>query len=547
MRGNRRFRLALILALALAVLPAVARPADANPGTRYVATTGTDTGDCTDMLNPCQTITYAIGQAIAGDTIHVAAGTYPEQFVVDKTLTLEGEEGAYPSIRPALNSANKYDTVIKIQANDVTVRGFDISNALGVVDTGGLPGGTHIEHHAIWDGAWTLGPSGLTVDDCIIHDIEHGVRSYGPNLTVTNCEMYNLRRSGVHASGPYQNQPLPMIIQYNWFHDWHDYYKEGAGVFVKYDSRVGEVSYNYISGMRMGIAYYYGGPKSSYGQQIVFKHNTIDLDYDPGSGPVDMTMGFSFWGTGSNADNIVVTNNIFANARWYGIYQEGATIQGSITVDNNLFYNNYWYYWPDYQYPYQWFGDDARAQAGWTGGEGGLAFADNITAQDPLFALEGVGPEAQWALLCGSPALDTATDGTNIGAWQGHPVCAVEVDIDIKPGSDPNSINCNNENEAITVAILTTEDFDAATVDHTTVTFEGASEMHVDKQSGEPRRHEEDVDGDGDVDLVFHFRLGDTDLACDSAEGTLTGETYDGQPIEGTDAVRMIDRGGGKP
>ena len=117
----------------------------------------------------------------------------------------------------------------------------------------------------------------------------------------------------------------------------------------------------------------------------------------------------------------------------------------------------------------------------------------------------------------------------------------VEVEIDIKPGSDPNSINCNNEKGVIAVAILTTDDFDATTVDHTTVTFEGASETHVDKKTDEPRRHEEDVDGDGDTDLVFHFRKGDTNLTCDSTEGTLIGETFDGQAIEGSDAVRMID------
>ena len=115
------------------------------------------------------------------------------------------------------------------------------------------------------------------------------------------------------------------------------------------------------------------------------------------------------------------------------------------------------------------------------------------------------------------------------------------VDIDIKPGSDPNSINCNDEKGVIPVATLTNGDFDATTVDHTTVMFEDASETHVGKKSGEPRRHEEDVDGDGDTDLVFHFRLGETDLTCSSTEGTLTGETFDGQAIEGTDAVRMVD------
>jgi len=64
----------------------------------------------------------------------------------------------------------------------------------------------------------------------------------------------------------------------------------------------------------------------------------------------------------------------------------------------------------------------------------------------------------------------------------------------------------------------------------------------VDKNSGEPRRHEEDVDCDGDVDLVFRFRLGHSSLTCDLTEGTLIGETFDGRGIEGSDAVRMINR-----
>ena len=118
----------------------------------------------------------------------------------------------------------------------------------------------------------------------------------------------------------------------------------------------------------------------------------------------------------------------------------------------------------------------------------------------------------------------------------------IYVDIDVKPGSYPNSINCQNQEEVITVAVLITEDFDAMTVDHTTVTFEGASETHVKKRTGEPRRHEEDVDLDGDMDLVFHFRLGDTTLICESSTGTLIGETYDGMPIEGTDSVLMINK-----
>ena len=46
---------------------------------------------------------------------------------------------------------------------------------------------------------------------------------------------------------------------------------------------------------------------------------------------------------------------------------------------------------------------------------------------------------------------------------------------------------------------------------------------------------------------MLHFRGGDTGLDCDSTDGTLAGFTFGGDAIEGSDAVRMIDQGGGLP
>jgi hypothetical protein len=112
--------------------------------------------------------------------------------------------------------------------------------------------------------------------------------------------------------------------------------------------------------------------------------------------------------------------------------------------------------------------------------------------------------------------------------------------IDIKPGSFPNSINCNNENEVVTVAILTTPVFDATTVDHTTVVFgpNRATETHV--KDGVPTRHEEDVDGDGDTDLVLHFKLSETGIQCGDTLARLRAMTFDGQEIVGKNSIRTV-------
>lgn len=368
------------------------------------------------------TIQQAINNAVTGDTIIVSGGPYPEKLTISTPgITLEGD-GTHPVINPACVAG---ESVIMPTAADITIRGFEITNASGLT-TG--------EVRAVYDGTWSTGYPNLTIDDCIIHHIDLGIRAYGANLTVTNCELHNLRLFGIHASGNDGGAAAPILIQNNWCHDWNSYNKEGAGISVRYDNRVGEVSYNYISGMRMGIAYYYGGPRDGLGE-MVFAHNTIDFDYDPGTNAVSMTMGMSLWGTGDGADNVIIRDNIFANALWYGIYQEGATITGQITVDNNLFYNNYWYYWPDYQYPYQWFGDDTLAQAGWyEGPASGFSFTNNISASNPMFQLSEPGVD-QWKLESGSPAMRSASDGTNIGANQWTPPGQVWVDDDYTPAT----------------------------------------------------------------------------------------------------------------
>jgi hypothetical protein len=105
--------------------------------------------------------------------------------------------------------------------------------------------------------------------------------------------------------------------------------------------------------------------------------------------------------------------------------------------------------------------------------------------------------------------------------------------IDIKPGSHPNSINLKSKG-VVPVAVLGTSDFDVATVDPSSVIFAGASAV---------KWALEDVNGDGKLDLVLHFNTQQlAGLEKTSTTATLTGSTYNGIPIQGTDTVNIVPK-----
>jgi len=106
--------------------------------------------------------------------------------------------------------------------------------------------------------------------------------------------------------------------------------------------------------------------------------------------------------------------------------------------------------------------------------------------------------------------------------------------IDIKPATLANSINPKSKGK-ITVAILTTHSFDATAVDATTVLF-GATGVEV----APVQFAMEDVDGDGDIDMVLHFVTQDTGITCGTASASLTGALFTGVRIKGTDSIATV-------
>jgi len=107
------------------------------------------------------------------------------------------------------------------------------------------------------------------------------------------------------------------------------------------------------------------------------------------------------------------------------------------------------------------------------------------------------------------------------------------VDIDIKPGSDTNPINLKS-NGVIPVAILSSEVFDATTVNVSTLEF--GPDNATPKHNG----HLEDVNNDGLIDLVTHYVQKLTGIQAGDTEACIIGETFGGQIIGGCDSIAPI-------
>ena len=114
---------------------------------------------------------------------------------------------------------------------------------------------------------------------------------------------------------------------------------------------------------------------------------------------------------------------------------------------------------------------------------------------------------------------------------------ASDVEVLVKPTGDPSPINLASRG-SVPVAVLSSEGFDATTIDPGTVRF-GPGEAAPRQERG----HVEDVNGDGLDDMVFHFLTQEADFSCEDTEATLTGETVNGEAFSGTAEVRILCRG----
>lgn len=113
-----------------------------------------------------------------------------------------------------------------------------------------------------------------------------------------------------------------------------------------------------------------------------------------------------------------------------------------------------------------------------------------------------------------------------------------EYSIDIKPGSDPNSINLGEQGK-LPVAILGSLDLDVTQIDPATIML-GDAGLATRGKAAKLAYSFEDVNEDGYTDLVAHFNVQELGLTETTTSLTLIANLFGGLGINGTDSVRIV-------
>ena len=156
---------AVLLAILLVMLPF------GMLGMQFIASVGGTPEIIREVPTPeYLTIQAAIDAAHPGDIIKVASGIYSERIVVNKSLTLVGENR-----ETTILDGGGLGIVVRINAPDVEVRGFTVQNG---GESPNILLGSCIRN---------------VIRECIIRDSAYGIELHGTNAsvvvdnTVTNC------------------------------------------------------------------------------------------------------------------------------------------------------------------------------------------------------------------------------------------------------------------------------------------------------------------------------------------------------------------------
>jgi hypothetical protein len=155
----RRSRRLVAIFVAVSAALAVCAPGVATAATRYVDDGGSaDSGDCTNASAPCSTIQYAVDQAVAGDAIELAAGSFTPGAVIDKAdLIVTGAGAGETIVDSSVAQPRAFD--LRGGADGVTIGALTLRGPFSGI-------GTPDDHSGIYVGGTPgLDVAGLTLEE----------------------------------------------------------------------------------------------------------------------------------------------------------------------------------------------------------------------------------------------------------------------------------------------------------------------------------------------------------------------------------------------
>lgn len=108
------------------------------------------------------------------------------------------------------------------------------------------------------------------------------------------------------------------------------------------------------------------------------------------------------------------------------------------------------------------------------------------------------------------------------------------ISLDITPSGDCKTINPGVG--SLSVTILSSNEFDAATVDPATIRF-GSTGTEAAPFS---KAKMKDADCDGTTDMVLLFRVYETGIKCGDTTATLKANTFAGKEVVGTGSIKTV-------
>jgi uncharacterized repeat protein (TIGR01451 family) len=301
---------------------------------RYVATSGTDSGTCNVQASPCKTITYAIAQANAYDTIHVAAGRYAENsgagqnLVINKAVAIEGAQAGIDA--RTRNVGDLAETILVPAVIDTSLT-LDSLNSSAVV---------------------TIAADGVSLDGLIVDgdnpslnssvggnplnlngsnpDAAAGMFASGSGITVQNVVLRNLPGAGVFA---YMDSDVggDNQIQLNRFTNITNPSTWGLGIYAGHNFYA-QISDNLMDQVRVGMQIENNSSANTGAQAPAVLRNEIHATRTG----IFHNLFYGSASTYTYSDNTVIAAlNAAQIGQWNGMQIESMGGTQTVVINNN--------------------------------------------------------------------------------------------------------------------------------------------------------------------------------------------------------------------